>query len=162
MRKLFLIAVLCVIGSCGHENNYKVKEPAVVFEAEVHTPDVNKEKEVFGYQVMATQKLQDYFDLALLKENFPDFKDNIDTQLNKLINDTTSIPEEMTKVHIKNVQQIGKDLVISDSIKMIRLSFDIVSNGLIRKDTITAEVSTRRISIGDENVIGTKMRFLRD
>ena len=164
MRKLVYIFIALLLISCAN-NKKEVPTEAIesvdmektetVFESAA----LEDKKEAFSYQYLTEQKLQDYYDLLVLQQQHPEFKEDITAQLQELSNDVTAIPDSTQKITIKNVQQMGATLKISDSVQKIRLLFDIVTESTNKRDSITAIVSTKKVYLDQQEVISTKVVF---
>ncbi len=164
MKRLIYIFVVLFITSCAN-NRKEVSIEAVEMEKTetvLESSVMEDVKETFTFQHLTEQKLQDYFDLLVLKQQHPEFIDDIRAQLHELSQDTILISYFPQKVDIKNVQQIGKTQQISDSIQKIKLRFDISTDNSLKSDSITAIIKTKRITLDNEELISTKVVFTKE
>ncbi len=165
MRKLVNIFVVLLIISCANEHKNEAPIEGVNMEKNetvLESSAMEDVKEAFTFQHLTEQKLQDYFDLLVLQRQHPEFIDDIRAQLHELSEDSTIISYFPQKVDIKNVQQIGKTQIISDSIQKIKLSFDIITNNSLKKDSITAIIKTKTITLDNEELTSTKVVFTKE
>ncbi len=165
MKKLVNIFVVLLIISCANER--KSEAPIEVVNMEktetvLENSAMEDVKEAFTFQHLTEQKLQDYFDLLVLKQQHPEFIDDIRAQLHELSEDSIIISYFPQEVDIKNVQQIGETQQISDSIQKIKLRFDISTNDSVKKDSIIAIIKTKRITLDNEELISTKVVFTKE
>ncbi len=164
MKRLIYIFVVLFITSCTN-NRKEVSIEAVEMEKTetvLESTALEDVKETFTFQHLTEQKLQDYFDLLVLKQQHPEFIDDIRTQLHELSEDSIIISYFPQEVDIKNVQQIGETQQISDSIQKIKLRFDISTNDSVKKDSIVAIIKTKRITLDNEELISTKVVFTKE
>ncbi len=116
--------------------------------------------ESFLYQELSTVKLQELYDLLALKQEHPEFKESIETQLENYTNDTMAAINKPEKESlIKNIELKGNLIEVSDSVQKMKLYYDVVSNNLIQKDSIWAEVTTHEIEVNGKKVKSKKIKF---
>jgi len=163
MNRLIYIFVVLFITSCANNRKEAATEAVDMEKTETVLESTATEdaEEVFTFQHLTEQKLQDYFDLLVLQEQHPEFIDDIRTQLQELSKDSVIKADFPQKVAIQNVQQVGETLQVSDSIQKIRLRFDIIANNSIKKDSITAIIKTKKVSLDNEEFISTKVKFTK-
>ena len=157
MKRLIYAYLLFFLVACS---NNKVPLNDEAFE---NVPELFDEKEeAFAYQTILEQKLQDYFDLLVLKDNFPEFREGVSSQLQKVANDSILIQRNLGKVSIENLEQVGSLVVISDAEKRMTLSFDMMTNETVKRDTITAIIKTDVMYIDSMETVATKILFVRN
>ena len=161
MKKFIYIYTLFFIVACAKQpkNEAPLEQDMKEYEIMNENSALADISEEFTYQYLTKQKLQDYFDLLVLHEEHPEFGEDIALQLQELSNDNLDISNTSQKVLIENVQQIGATIKISDSIKRIRLVFDIVAKDSKKSDSITAIISTKKFYLDQKEVISTKVVF---
>ncbi|MCF6348758.1 MAG: hypothetical protein L3J20_10735 [Flavobacteriaceae bacterium] len=164
MKRLLYIFVVLLITSCAKSRKEVPIESVEMDKTEtvLESAAIEDAKEMFTYQHLTEQKLQDYYDLLVLQQQHPEFVEDITTQLHELSNDSIIISDLIQKVNIENVQQIGEIQQISDSIQKIKLRFDIIANNSVKKDSITAIIKTKKISLDNEELISTKVVFTKE
>jgi len=162
-RFLYIYAAFFMISCANERKNESPIEDVSIEKTETVLESTAFEdvKETFTFQHLTEQKLQDYFDLLVLKQQHPEFIADIRAQLQELSKDSVINADFPQKVAIKNVQQIGETLQVSDSIQKIRLRFDIIANNSIKKDSITAIIKTKKVSLDNEEFISTKVKFTK-
>jgi len=161
MKKFMYLWILFFITACANQPKKEASAEGDLKENEtvLENSALENLEEDFVYQHLTRQKLQDYFDLLKLKQEHPKFEKDITLQLIKLSNDSLDISNVNQKVSIENVQLIGQTIKISDSIKKLRVSFDIVVEDSKRSDSITAIISTKKIFLDKKEMISTKVVF---
>jgi len=164
MNRLIYIFVVLFIASCANNRKEAATEAVDMEQSETVLESTAFEDaaiETFTFQHLTEQKLQDYFDLLVLQQQHPEFIDDIRIQLQELSKDSVIKADFPQKVDIQNVQQVGETLQVSDSIQKIRLRFDIIANNSIKKDSITAIIKTKKVSLDNEEFISTKVKFTK-
>lgn len=152
MRKLFYIFILVFLANCSKRTEVN---SANLSEVEIAMP-----AETFENQIMLQQKLQDYYDLVSLKENYPNFNEEINQQLKNLVYNTLTIKTNKNVI-IDNLNLIKKS-IINNSTKEVKLQFDIIDNNTIIKDSVTAIITTKKMIIDGNESIATKIKFKKD
>jgi hypothetical protein len=107
---------------------------------------------------LISQKLQEYYDLSVLQQQFPELEKELTSQIKTLSNSEASLNTD-SNISIKNVSQIGNSKQLSDSITELVLKFEIHSKKRTQIDTITALVKTSKITIGNEEFTTRKIEF---
>lgn len=170
MKKVIYIFMSLIIISCAkHESKSKATDALEVeniYSSEETTdeltPDLKfttNESTINEYQLLATQKLNDVYDLINLKQQHPDFKEDIQAQLNALILNSDALPFFNGKVSIENITQKGNIVKVSDSIYKMQLNFNVVSKNKTIKDSINASITTKVEIINGASVKTNKIHF---
>jgi hypothetical protein len=107
---------------------------------------------------LISQKLQEYYDLSVLQQQFPELEKELTSQIKTLSNSEASLNTD-SNISIKNVSQIGNSKQLSDSITELVLKFEIHSKKRTQIDTITALVKTSKITIDNEEFTTRKIEF---
>lgn len=165
MKRFLYIYVAFFMMSCANERKNEAPIEGVNMEKTetmLESTAFEDAKEAFTFQHLTEQKLQDYFDLLVLQQQHPEFIEDIRTQLHELSEDSIIISYFPQKVDIKNIQQIGETQIISDSIQRIELRFDIITNNSVKKDSITAIIKTKTITLDNEELSSTKVVFTKE
>lgn len=165
MKKIKNIFIFLIIVSCNNDVSKKSESyDAVEFEKETvedsyYAPEAYETlEEPFEYKELSTEKLQEFYDLLLLKSKHPDFNHAIVDQLKTYSKDTFSI-DSMTDIIIKNVEIMGEPIHISDSVQKMKLVYDLISKNKSRKDSIWATITSRSILIDDREKTSRKIIF---
>lgn len=153
MKKLFYLLTLLLIFSCSHvEKNRELEE--------IDSNRRNKHEiiESFSFENKTKQKLQDYFDLLVLEQKHPKFREDILKQLKDISSVKKSVLDT-NDIQIKKLSLIGNVEKISDSVQKFKISFDVVFGKTMRRDTIITIVSTKDIVIDGKALKATKIKF---
>jgi len=164
MKKILFLLLIFIVASCSKS---KQEAPIEAIEANEEHMMLEDEPmiantEVFTYQHLIEQKLQDYYDLLALKSQHPEFIEDITLQLEELSEGEISITNNRQKVLIKNVKQIGISEQVSDSIQKITIQFDILNDSISKTDSISAIIKTKKIILEDTKVVSTKIIFSKE
>ena len=167
MKKLLYISIAIFIISCANNRKEAAIDAVESVEMEQNETTILESTAMedmsvtFQYQQITTQKLQDYFDLSVLQQQHPEFKEEITTQLQELSKDNLIIADSTRQVIVENVQQLSEIQRVSDSVQRIKIRFDIRTNDNVKNDSITAIITTKKIRLDDKEVISTKILFER-
>ena len=111
------------------------------------------------YQDLAIQKLKEVSDLIHLQEQHPEFKEDIEAQLNTLIQKDTNLKFLDSTTSIENILQKGNIEKVSDSIQKMTLHFNIVSENKTVTDSLNAFIISKIVIIDGSSVKTNKIRF---
>lgn len=157
MKQLCYIILLFIFAiSCKHHTTKSLENSEVINDIDTR----HKLKKSFTNKDMAQQKLQDYFDLLVLQNTHPEFKNTITKQLEDYAATKQHYITDTTPVFIKNVTYIKTPKLISDSVTQFHLKFDKVSKHNIVVDSIIAQITTKIIVIDYDSVKTNKIKFL--
>jgi len=165
MKKvLYIITLLFIVISCSEAKREAplMESKTTEMSSEVSPVDRIALEESFAFQYVTQQKLQDYYDLMVLLKQYPEFKEDITLQLKEISKEKITIPDYTQLIRIENLQQLGDIQQVSDSIQKIDLQFDIIDNTNIKKDTITAQIITKKIQLDNTEVVSTKIVFSKE
>lgn len=162
--KKFIYILFCFLWiSCANETKNKSENTQFDLEdISIDEENYSLDLSPISYENLATQKLIDYFDLLRLKQEHPEFENDIILQLQGFSTDSLSIVQYEKIDSIKNIRQVGAVLKASDSIQKMRLYFDIVSGDKIKSDSILATISTKSVMIDDEMISTNKVTFRKN
>ncbi|WP_223032407.1 hypothetical protein [Hanstruepera marina] len=167
MKKLIYIFIIIIIISCNNNETKSISTESIDFEeatideeyAIPETYAVSKTTR-FEHQKLSIEKLQEFYDLLVLKQKHPEFNEDISIQLKKYT-DETLLNFKKKEAIIKNVKLLENPIQVSDSTQRIKLGFDLVSNELITKDTIWATIFTKNIIVEGNTKKSIKIKFSR-
>jgi len=163
MRKLVYILSFIVFTSCI--NNTKEAEMKtfdfMLIEESINLDDFGYTYSNFNVTNLAQQKLQEYYDLSLLKEQYPEFENDIKLQLENLADSTLEISKNLNAISISNVIEISNQK-LSGSVSRIQLQYEVTTEKGTITDTISAIIKTKTIIINNENVATTKLKFMNN
>lgn len=160
MRSAYYILILLFLISCNQGEKSDSLKNFDLLEEEVTATSYEVIPEAFEYQSLTIQKLQDYFDLLVLQQQHPEFKNEIHKQLVALSSDSTKIPLNTAKISIEEVQQIGVPEKISDSVQLLTVSFNVVTPSTTIKDTLVAKIVSKKVMVEGTEVTTTKLQFI--
>jgi hypothetical protein len=149
MRNIILILIALFIISCSNDSSIISKEKSVVF---------NKE---YSNETLLEEKFKEFYDLNILLKKYPDFKDDIEQRIKNFTSNPESIFELNDSTKIKNIQQKGALIKVSDSVQMTQVVYDLVTENSIKKDSVLAFITSSKVIIDSEEIISTKVNFTR-
>lgn len=156
MNRVSLVILLIIIFSCSNARKETEMNNDILIEAAYE-----ESNEDFDYQNISKQKLQDLFDLLVLKQKHPDFTTDIVKQLKEISEDSIFISNGIENIKIENIAVIESIQKISDSIQVQKIDFDIRSNLGNSKDTLLVIIKTKKVTIDDEQFDSTEISFKR-
>ncbi len=161
MKKIACILLIILVFSCKNESN---KTP-LLDGADIDYETVMESKavtlsEINSYEALSIEKLTAYFDLLKLKEKHPEFKDDIEQQLQSFSND--ALLDYAGDFSIDSICQIGEVENISDSIRKIKLIYNVVSDTYNGKDSISAVITFKTIKMDGRSTASNKVLFLKE
>ncbi len=158
MRQLIYLFSILLYFSCSNENTSR-KTKDMVSESSLDYTDAPL---VNSFEKLTTQKLITYYDLLNLKQQHPEFKKDILIQLKDLSKDAIIDKFSLKNSYIKNIHQVGNNVVINDSVKKIRLAYKIISESREISDSIYAYIHSNIIFINREKVVANKIKFSKN
>lgn len=111
---------------------------------------------------LATSKLRDYFELLLLEQKHPEFKENIQSQIRNLTESDFNISDSLSIISIENIRQEGVVEQFGDSLQKIKFYFNLIIENGSQADSITALVRTQKVKVDSQDVTATKVTFEKD
>lgn len=154
MKQLLYIMIIICAWSCKNHDAMELKNIEVEDANTVSKPIASDFTEID----LISQKLQEYYDLSVLQQQFPELEKELTSQIKTLSNSEASLNTD-SNISIKNVSQIGNSKQLSDSITELVLKFEIHSKKRTQIDTITALVKTSKITIDNEEFTTRKIEF---
>jgi len=155
MRQLLYIMIIICVWSCKNHDAMELKSIEIEDANTISKPIASDFTEID----LITQKLQEYYDLSMLQQQFPELEKELTSQIKTLSNSEASVSSHTKDISIKNVSQIGSSKQLSDSITELVLKFEIHSEKRTQVDTITALVKTSKITIDNEDFTTRKIEF---
>jgi len=111
---------------------------------------------------LATSKLRDYFEMLLLEQKHPEFKEDIQSQIRNLTESDFNISDSLPIISIENIRQEGVVEQFGDSLQKIKFYFNLITENGSQADSITALVRTQKIKVDSQEVTATKVTFEKD
>ena len=156
MRKILsLIILIFLIYSCSRSKEMKSVNDSYKKEAVIEKSAIITEQ--FKYQIITKQKLQEYYDLLVLQKKHPEFKDDILAQLQKISSINKKL-KDTNSIKINNLELISTNKT-SETERRIKISFDVISNNKIKKDTTIVLIKTKKVIIDNRELVSNKIRF---
>lgn len=161
MKKLIFLFIVIIIVSCKNETTKSNIDLNEVMEIEKEvTKDISdtSDNQIFLNKELTKEKLQELYDLIVLKNEHPEFKVSINKQLKSYVND--SIPNKaIAEGTINNIALKGDIIQVSDSIQKVELYFDFLTKNTVKKDSIWAIFTSKTIIVNGEELKSTKVTF---
>jgi len=162
MKKSIYILLCLLWMSCANETKSSKLEVVDEEQLEAPTRDFDmsapiKAKE--SYENLAISKLKNYFDLIRLQNEHPEFREDILIQLQDLTKDGDASYNYSDIDSIQNIQQKGTTIQVNDSIQRLKLYFEKVQGSQVIPDSITAIITTKTITLDNQTVKATKVKF---
>ncbi|WP_298340957.1 hypothetical protein [uncultured Algibacter sp.] len=161
MKKLIYIFFVLIVISCNSRDEKIMNLETIEVNANYETEDIENNKikpNTFIYEDLSTQKLQEMYDLISLKEKHPEFAKTITSQLKAYTDDNISLSNS-TDISIKNIKLKEEIIQVSDSVQKMKLSYDILSNNSMQKDSICAIITSNEISFEGKKIKSKKIKF---
>lgn len=127
------------------------------FEINKASPTINYDE--FYTQDFMGQKLQEFYDLSLLKQQHPEFQEDISKQLLGLSSAKAKIPKLSQEIRIENLHLLEKVEKSNDTVSKLKLSYDIVSELGKEKDTIVAVITIKKTNLEGKPFESIKLKF---
>ena len=171
MRKIVYIFIGLFIVSCAKNEASKSTDAYAVealeddiYEYEIAEKDLKLNYNIGKstnneYQNLAITKLKEVSDLIHLKQEHPEFKEDIEAQLSALIQKDTNLKFSNSQISIENISQKGDIKKVSDSVQSVTLYFDIVSEKQTLKDSLNALITTKTVVLDGNSIKTNKIRF---
>lgn len=118
-----------------------------------------EEAATFTNTQLAEVKLQDYFELLVLRQKHPEFKEEIRSQIQSLSEPNLTIPDSLDIISVENLRQAGTVLQLGDSLQKIKFYFNVITENGIREDSITAVLRAQKVTVEQQEVMSTKVTF---
>jgi len=117
-------------------------ESAEMVDMEVASDAIDYKVNSNSLENISTQKLNEYFELIQLKQQHPEFAEDINAQLLSFTNDNESIFNYENEFTISNIQQIGNRKAISDSVDVFTLKYTVTTGSRVFQDSVMAYVTS--------------------
>ncbi len=153
MKKvLFILSVLFFI-SCSNKSPQNK-------EADIFLFDVKEEESTIrSYEDIAVQKLQNYVDLLKLKNEHPEFKKQVTLQLEKISTNRKFHNKFQDFLLVKNIHKVGEEITLNDSVKKLKLAFELVKKSSVKYDSVDVKIKINTIILEGENFVNNEVLF---
>ena len=165
MKKLYYIIGLFLVFSCM--NKAEKSESITYDDAEMDIESLKENKAAlleaetisFTEKDIAFQKLQEFYDLNLLKLHHPEFEEDISKQIAEISNINIDLPKLIREVKISNHKQYEAIEVVNDSVSKLKLIYYVQSSQGTQRDTIVAVIKSKTTLIDGEEQNAYKVKF---
>ncbi len=155
LNKIYILIFL-IFFSCSRvreqENAVYAVEDEMIIEENFTKFDINNTQQLTP---LLKQKLQEYYDLLILKNKSPDFSEQIDKQLNKILKEIPDNEKLNDSTKINNITFLSDPENISDSVQKIKFSYE--AGSII--DSLSAIIKTIPVTIEDQVIWSTNISF---
>ncbi|WP_158676757.1 hypothetical protein [Pukyongia salina] len=164
MRAIYYILLSFLLWACNSGTQTDTLEKMEAEEAvSVSEADMSEETTLsldgtLLYDKIITQKLQEYVDLQNLLIEHPEFRGELQKSLEQLARDSL-IFSANEAVTISDITRMDDAEIVSDSLKRIPFSFNIVTESGTRKDSLIAVIRTKTVQIDGVNMDSYKISF---
>ena len=157
MRALIYILVCSVLFSCSNANKEEMMVEAAADVVEETTAPAMA-SEMFTYETITKQKLQELIDLKGLSQDHPE-DPAIKNQLES-ISQSSSFLQINGNQKLTTIEALGKPKKLNDSVQNLRILFTTEDpKGEISKDSIKAVITTRMFILDGVEQVAIKVTF---
>jgi len=169
MKRLYYILIALMVVACNEGHKLESLKNTDMFEVEetvAAMENMEGAEAAIDFEMLATQKLQDYVDLLILQKQHPEFRNELKSQLLQLSIDTLvvfsklAVIEAGTEITISDLEQLGAVERVSDSVQKITFSFNINSEATVQRDTLQAIFTTKSVTVDGLQLTATKVLFI--
>lgn len=150
MKKIIFLVYFILIFSCSKQNA-PLNEKALVEDSFT----VKK----YSTKSLVKEKFLEFYDLRLLLEENPQFKENIKSRLMSFKLDSSEVLKITPNSKIKKLIITELLLPKKNSDSLLKVLFEISENNILKKDSIIAYINDNKIMINEEVVITRKIKF---
>lgn len=150
MKKIIFLVYFILIFSCSKQNT-PLNEKALVEDSFT----VKK----YSTKSLVKEKFLEFYDLRLLLEENPQFKENIKSRLMSFKLDSSEVLKITPNSKIKKLIITELLLPKKNSDSLLKVLFEISENNILKKDSIIAYINDNKIMINEEVVTTRKIKF---
>ena len=165
MKKLIYIVVTSfLVFACANSNKSPSNNDIDFSEAEV-LGNNNMELEpsaITANADLAEARLKDFFELLLLEQKHPEFKEDIRSQIRNLSETALNISDSISIVSIEYTGHTGEIIRYGDSIQKLKFYYNLTTKNGVRKDSILAVLRTQKVMVEQQEVTATKVTFEKE
>jgi len=165
MKKfIYIAATSFLLFACANSNKEPSRSDIDFSETEVmgnNNMDLEETASMTSTD-LATSKLRDYFELLLLEQKHPEFKEDIQSQIRNLTESDFNTPDSLSIISIENITHQGAIEQFGDSLQKIKFYFNLNTENGVQQDSITAILRTHKVMVDSEEVTATKVTFEKD
>jgi hypothetical protein len=93
-------------------------------------------------EAISTQKLTEYFELLKLKQQHPEFAEDINAQLLSFTNDSLTAKNYKNGFSISNIKQSGTRKAVSDTVKVFTLTYTVTTDSEVFQDSVLTSINS--------------------
>jgi len=161
MKRLLYILPFFLIVACNNAPEKDMLSEIEAIEEELANATVS-ESEPFEYATITEQKLQDYFDLLIIKNKHPEFSEAINTQLKSFARDSLLFDTDQDSVDVKSLSQVGAAEIVNDSVKRLKIAFNVGAAQRFQSKTVTAIITTNTVVVDGKLTENTNVTFTKE
>jgi|GEM_PF-2346345 len=170
MKRLLYILPFFLIVACNNAPEKDMLSEIEAIEEELADATVSK-SEPFEYATITEQKLQEYADLSILKHQHPEFAENIKQQMQDYYKDslpwTTArdsllFDTDQDSINVQILSQVGATEIVNDSVKKLKITFNVGAAQRYKSDTITAIITTNNVVVDGRLTENTNVTFTKE
>lgn len=154
MKTILYILTLVFIVSC--KNDMKAESAEMVETSDAIDLEISSN----SVEQLPIQKFNEYVELIQLKQQHPEFANDINAQLLSFTKDSASIFNYENGFTISNIEPVVKSKTESDSVEIFTLKFTVTTNSKVFQDSILTHVTSESDYLQTvETVTIKKVRF---
>ena len=157
MKKIIFIALTISLVSCNRSPEMKSENQDMAPMLELEDDFA---KTVMTPEMLSVEKFEEFINLVELKQQHPEFKNDIDDQLKSYTTDSLALNYPLG-FNISDIKQLGETITISDTTAQVILGFMIRTPSTQIKDSILVEISSKDVNLDGELYTSQKFKFLR-
>ncbi len=142
MKKTIILLLSFMLSCVNHttKNDVYALEDSELMEYEMKANNFTLEK-------LASEKLQNYFELLKLKKEHPEFKEDIVLRLKEFSKQELVKMDDLDSFYVKNIRKAETALKLSDSVQKLKLYYDITLGNRNKTDSLNALITSKKIML---------------
>jgi len=156
MKQWTMILMVLVLTSCM--NNEARKHDMEIEVVESASYDFVEDDKNFDELALTNDKLQEYYELNLLKQLHPEFGEDIQQQLEQFGSKHIDLPKTAKNISITDLTRKSSEK-LNDSVVRLTLEFNIKTEVSRTKDSIAAYITSKELIIDGETTLSKKIKF---
>ena len=151
MRKAWLYIFILLLFSCANESRNK--------EIEASIADIDGANYNLTLEQLASNKLYEYFELLQLKQQHPEFKETISSQLKRFSPKNNLSTKYTGAIEIITITSLGEIQKVTDSTQVMKVYYEAKQDGITIQDSINSFFISKSITIENQEINSTKVEF---
>ena len=171
MKNILFIFIVLIMVSCKNESVKNSNEMELEYATEDAEMDITVKEtfmleqtqpdfktETFDHKELTTEKLQELYDVLMLIQKHPEFKESLTSQLNTYTKDSlTAIINK--DIVVDNLRLKGNILKPNDSTQKMKLLYNKTSQNNRTLDSIWAKITFKTVTIDGKEMQSKKIKF---